>query len=80
MTFQRAVLEVESGKGLVNIVFRATNLELESRLRPIRIPLDKGYWRPNVSGRLKHRLAWTKSRRCLSFRHSPSVKAQAGAT
>lgn len=42
MTFQRAVVEVESGQGLVNIVSRATNLELESRLRPIRIPLDKG--------------------------------------
>ena len=42
MTFQRAIVEVESGRGLVNIVSRATNLELEKRLRPIRIPLDKG--------------------------------------
>lgn len=42
MTFQRGVAEVESGKGLVNIVSRATNLDLEKRLRPIRIPLDKG--------------------------------------
>lgn len=42
MTFQRGVAEVESGKGLVNIVARATNLDLEKRLRPIRIPLDKG--------------------------------------
>ncbi len=42
MTFQRAVAEVASGKGRVNIVSRATNLDLEKRLRPIRIPLDKG--------------------------------------
>lgn len=42
MTFQRGVAEVESGKGLVNIISRATNLDLEKRLRPIRIPLDKG--------------------------------------
>ena len=42
MTFQRAVVEVESGTGRVNIVSRATNLDLERRLRPIRIPLDKG--------------------------------------
>lgn len=42
MTFQRAVAEVESGQGRVNIVSRATNLDLESRLRPVRIPLDKG--------------------------------------
>lgn len=42
MTFQRAVAEVESGNGRVNIVARATNIELERRLRPIRIPLDKG--------------------------------------
>lgn len=42
MTFQRAAAEVESGSGRVNIVSRATNLDLEKRLRPIRIPLDKG--------------------------------------
>lgn len=42
MTFQRAAAEVESGGGKVNIVSRATNLDLERRLRPVRIPLDKG--------------------------------------
>ena len=42
MTFQRGVAEVESGRGAVNIVSRATNPDLEKRLRPIRIPLDKG--------------------------------------
>jgi len=43
MNFSRAVAEVEAGaRGRINIVARATNLELESRLRPIRIPLDKG--------------------------------------
>jgi hypothetical protein len=42
MTFQRSAAEVESGGGRVNIVSRATNLDLERRLRPIRIPLDKG--------------------------------------
>ena len=42
MTFQRSVAEVESGRGAVNIVSRATNPDLEKRLRPIRIPLDKG--------------------------------------
>lgn len=42
MTFQRAAAEVETGNGRVNIVSRATNLDLEKRLRPIRIPLDKG--------------------------------------
>ena len=42
MTFQRGVAEVESGAGRVNIVSRATNLDLEKRLLPIRIPLDKG--------------------------------------
>lgn len=42
MTFQRGVAEVESGRGVVNIVSRATNPDLEKRLRPIRIPLDKG--------------------------------------
>lgn len=42
MTFQRAAAEVASGTGRVNIVSRATNLDLEKRLRPIRIPLDKG--------------------------------------
>lgn len=43
MNFQRAVSELEAGDaGRVNIVARATNLDLESRLRPIPIPLDKG--------------------------------------
>ena len=42
MTFQRAVNEVESGEGKVNIVARATNLDLEKRLLPVPIPLDKG--------------------------------------
>jgi hypothetical protein len=42
MTFQRASAEVGSGSGRVNIISRATNLDLEKRLRPIRIPLDKG--------------------------------------
>ena len=43
MNFQRAVAEVEAGeKGRVNIVARATNLELEARMRAIPIPLDKG--------------------------------------
>lgn len=42
MTFQRAVAEVEAGGGRVNIVSRATSLDLEKRLLPIRIPLDKG--------------------------------------
>ena len=42
MTFQRAAAEVETVGGKVNIVSRATNLDLERRLRPIRIPLDKG--------------------------------------
>ena len=42
MTFQRAVTEVEAGGERVNIVSRATNLDLEKRLLPIRIPLDKG--------------------------------------
>lgn len=43
MNFQRAVAEVEAGgKGRVNIVSRATNLDLETRLRAIPIPLDKG--------------------------------------
>ena len=42
MTFQRAAAEVESGGGRVNIVSRATNLDLEKRLLPVRIPLDKG--------------------------------------
>ncbi len=43
MNFQRASAEVEAGeKGRINIVSRATNLELESRLRAIPIPLDKG--------------------------------------
>ena len=59
MTFQRGVAEVESGNGRVNIVSRATNLDLEKRLRPIRIPLDKGLLgarlflvMPNVQTRL----------------------------
>lgn len=42
MTFQRAAAEVESGGRRVNIVSRATNLDLEKRLLPVRIPLDKG--------------------------------------
>jgi hypothetical protein len=42
MSFQRAAAEVEIGKGRVNIVARATNLDLERRLRPIPLPLDKG--------------------------------------
>ncbi|MFT4170999.1 MAG: hypothetical protein QM639_00460 [Rhodocyclaceae bacterium] len=42
MTFPRAVAEVESGRGRVNIVARGTNLDLEKRLLPIPIPLDKG--------------------------------------
>jgi hypothetical protein len=42
MTFQRAVAEVEAGGKRVNIVSRATSLELEKRLRPVRLPLDKG--------------------------------------
>lgn len=42
MTFQRAAAEVESGRGAINIVSRATNPDLERRLRPIRMPLDKG--------------------------------------
>lgn len=42
MTFQRAAADVETGGERVNIVARATNLDLEARLRPIRLPLDKG--------------------------------------
>lgn len=43
MNFQRGVAEVESGDaGRVNILARATNLDLETRLLPIPIPLDKG--------------------------------------
>ena len=42
MTFQRASAEVEAGGARVNIVSRATSLDLEKRLLPIRIPLDKG--------------------------------------
>ena len=42
MTFQRGVAEVESGGRRVNIISRATNRDLEKRLLPIRIPLDKG--------------------------------------
>jgi len=42
MNFGRAIAEVETGKGRVNIVARATNLGLERRLLPIPIPLDKG--------------------------------------
>ncbi|MBX9816800.1 MAG: hypothetical protein K2X79_02165 [Burkholderiaceae bacterium] len=43
MNFQRAAAEVEAGeKRRVNIVSRATNLDLEARLRAIPIPLDKG--------------------------------------
>lgn len=42
MTFQRAVAEVEAGGSRVNIVSRATSRDLEKRLRPVRLPLDKG--------------------------------------
>jgi hypothetical protein len=42
MTFPRAVSEVENNTGRVNIVARATNLDLESRMLPIPLPLDKG--------------------------------------
>ena len=42
MTFQRGVAELESGGRRVNIISRATNRDLENRLLPIRIPLDKG--------------------------------------
>ncbi|KAF7598812.1 MAG: hypothetical protein CGU28_09895 [Candidatus Dactylopiibacterium carminicum] len=42
MTFQRAVADVETGGERVNIVARGTNLDLEARLRLIRLPLDKG--------------------------------------
>ena len=42
ITFQRAAAEVEAGGRRVNIVSRATNLDLERRLLPVRIPLDKG--------------------------------------
>ena len=42
MTFQRAGAEVEAGGQRVNIVSRATSLDFERRMLPIRIPLDKG--------------------------------------
>ncbi|GAB4060935.1 hypothetical protein GCM10028811_21180 [Uliginosibacterium sediminicola] len=42
MSFARAEAELEQGDGRVNIVARATNRDLESRLRPIPLPLDKG--------------------------------------
>lgn len=42
MTFQRSATEVEAGGARVNVVSRATNLDLEKRLLPVRIPLDKG--------------------------------------
>jgi len=43
MNFLRAVAEVEGGEqGRINIVSRATNFELEKRMRAIPIPLDKG--------------------------------------
>ena len=42
MTFQRGVAEVEAGGRRVNIVSRATSRDLEKRLLPVRIPLDKG--------------------------------------
>ena len=42
MTFQRATAEVEAGGQRVNIVSRATSLDFERRMLPIRIPLDKG--------------------------------------
>lgn len=43
MNFTRAVAELASGdEGRVNIVARATNLDLESQLLPVPIPLDRG--------------------------------------
>ena len=42
MTFQRGAAEVEAGGRRVNIISRATNRDLEKRLLPVRIPLDKG--------------------------------------
>lgn len=43
MNFARAAAELASGdEGRVNIVARATNLELEARLRPVPLPLDRG--------------------------------------
>ncbi|MDQ7990256.1 MAG: hypothetical protein REI09_11540 [Candidatus Dactylopiibacterium sp.] len=43
MNFSRAVAEVEAARpGGVNITTRATNFELETRLRAIPLPLDKG--------------------------------------
>ena len=42
MTFQRAAAEVEAGGARVNVISRATSLDLEKRLLPVRIPLDKG--------------------------------------
>ena len=43
MNFARAAAEVASGDGgRVNIVARATNLELEAQLRPVPLPLDRG--------------------------------------
>ena len=42
MSFQRGAAEVESGGRRVNIISRATNRDLEKRLLPVRIPLDKG--------------------------------------
>ena len=43
MNYARAVQELEAGdRGRVNIVARATSLELEERMRPIPLPLDKG--------------------------------------
>lgn len=41
-TFQRAAAEVEAGGERINVVSRATSLDLEKRLLPVRIPLDKG--------------------------------------
>ncbi len=42
LSFDRAAAEVERGDGWVNIVARATGRELERRLLPVRLPLDKG--------------------------------------
>jgi hypothetical protein len=43
MNFARAAAELASGDaGRVNIVARATNLELEATLRPVPLPLDRG--------------------------------------
>lgn len=42
MSFERVLAEVAGGNGRVNILVRATNRELEGRLLPVALPLDKG--------------------------------------